>query len=232
MGESAYTLIRSKRRRRTIEIRVDPKLGVVVRAPMRAPLAEIEDLLRRRSEWIRLRQAEIALRPVPARLDSGVSVPYLGRPVSLEIESAAVKRTSVALQDGRIRIVLPSPLEAEARTGAAEKGLELWYRAEAARHLDGSIAHWSPVVGREPTRVIVRHQKRLWGSCAPDGTIRFNWRLVQLDPSLMDYVVVHELSHLAVRNHSAPFWAEVGRVMPDQAERRRALRSTGVMVVL
>ena len=79
---------------------------------------------------------------------------------------------------------------------------------------------------RRPTsgRVLVRDQKRRWGSCSSDGSIRLNWRLVMLDPALIDYVVVHELAHLRVPNHSPRFWTEVERWIPDSRHRRRQLR--------
>lgn len=110
--------------------------------------------------------------------------------------------------------------------------LQRWFQERAAGVLAGSIALWSPAVGQEPRAVLVRNQRRLWGSCSADGTLRFNWRLVQLEPSLLDYVVVHELSHLNVRNHSAVFWSEVGRVQPDYPALRRRLRKAGALVVL
>ena len=68
--------------------------------------------------------------------------------------------------------------------------------------------------------VLIRDQRRRWGSCDPKGNLRFNWRIVQAPMRLLDYVVAHELVHLANRNHTAAFWAALGRVMPDYAERR------------
>ena len=60
-----------------------------------------------------------------------------------------------------------------------------------------------------------------------DGTLRFNWRTVMLRPLLIDYIVVHELAHLEVRNHSKDFWALVSEKMPDAQLRRRRLREEG-----
>ena len=54
--------------------------------------------------------------------------------------------------------------------------------------------------------VLIRDQRWRWGSCAPDGTLRFNWRAVMLKPALIEYLVVHELAHLTHRNHSKDFW--------------------------
>jgi predicted metal-dependent hydrolase len=63
-----------------------------------------------------------------------------------------------------------------------------------------------------------------WGTCHVDGRIRLNWRLIQVPPALIDYVVVHELAHLREPNHSSRFWSQVGSVLPDYKERRLALR--------
>ena len=63
-----------------------------------------------------------------------------------------------------------------------------------------------------------------WGSCSTDGTLNFHWRVMQLPPQVIDYVVVHELTHLKVPDHSPKFWGEVKRVMPDFEVHRRWLR--------
>ena len=73
-------------------------------------------------------------------------------------------------------------------------------------------------------RLLIGDQKTLWGSCAHDGTIRINWRAVMLEPSLIDYIVVHELTHLDVRNHSAAFWDQASTILPDAQGLRRRLR--------
>lgn len=80
-------------------------------------------------------------------------------------------------------------------------------------------------------RVLIGDQRRRWGSCARDGTLRFNWRLMMLEQTLVDYIVVHELAHLNVKNHSVDFWRQVSQVMsyykyPDYRFLRRRLRET------
>ena len=103
-----------------------------------------------------------------------------------------------------------------------------WYRARAGDRVPACVARWQPRLGRGPApRVLIRDQRQRWGSCAPDGTLRFNWRAVMLEPALIDYIVVHELAHLAVRSHSPEFWRIVTAVMPDAQHRRRRLREAG-----
>lgn len=67
-----------------------------------------------------------------------------------------------------------------------------------------------------------------WGSASADGRIRLNWRLIHLSMDMIDYVVVHELSHLHHMDHSPRFWDVVASVMPDHAERRRALKDAAL----
>ncbi len=77
-------------------------------------------------------------------------------------------------------------------------------------------------------RVSIRRQKTQWGSCSRSGTLAFNYKLLLVPPHLADYVIVHELCHLAVFNHSKKFWLEVERMIPDWKKRRIALRNVGI----
>lgn len=75
--------------------------------------------------------------------------------------------------------------------------------------------------------VTVREQKTRWGSCSAKGNLNFNWKLVLMPPEILDYVVVHELAHRLQMNHSAAFWAGVGKILPDYRERRQWLKVNG-----
>ena len=100
--------------------------------------------------------------------------------------------------------------------------------AELSIRLRAGVKKWLPRFGGgDVPDVLIRDQRQRWGSCAPDGTLRFNWRVMMLEPALVDYVIVHELAHLGVRNHSDNYWKLVNRVMPDAQERRQKLREVG-----
>ncbi len=79
--------------------------------------------------------------------------------------------------------------------------------------------------------VLIRDQRKRWGSADAKGVLRFNWRVVQAPMRLVDYVVAHELVHLRYPDHTRAFWAALGEVMSDYEERREALRRFGRMMV-
>ncbi len=82
-------------------------------------------------------------------------------------------------------------------------------------------------IGVEYRRIRIGGQRTLWGSCSPRGTLSFNWRLVLAPLEVLDYVVVHELCHLRVPNHSRRFWALVERHRPHWRQQREWLRDYG-----
>lgn len=100
--------------------------------------------------------------------------------------------------------------------------------AEAKRilqeRLPALLDHWASVVGRRPERISLRKMKTRWGSCTPaTASIRLNTDLAWLDPDLLEYVLVHELTHLYEHGHGPGFRARMDRYMPDWTERRRRL---------
>lgn len=74
-------------------------------------------------------------------------------------------------------------------------------------------------------KVAIRDQKRCWGSCSSKGNLNFSYKLLFLPPCLCDYIIVHELCHLKVLNHSTDFWSVVATQMPDYASRMQLLRT-------
>ena len=222
-----YTLKRSKRRKKTVQISVS-KGAVEVSAPLRTPSGEIQAILEHRSAWI-MRKLEAPVdEVVPLRFASGESLPYLGRTMVLAIEESGVRRASATLAGSTLAVTLPFGLSEEDGREAVRTALMAWYRAQAAELLAESVSRWLPVMGRnEMPRVLIREQKTRWGSCSADGTLRFSWRLAMVDRELIDSVAVHELAHLKVMNHSPDFWEVVLKAMPDAKERRRRLGEAG-----
>lgn len=169
----------------------------------------------------------------------------------MEITIIRSKRKSLALQvknDGQIVVRAPyripySRIEEFVRVHeewilrTQEKALERQSRSheiteqerikgyEAAKNIiPERVAYFASRIGVTYNRITIRNQKTRWGSCSSKGNLNFNWQLVLLPREILDYVVVHELAHRKEMNHSAAFWAEVERELPDYRERRRMLK--------
>ncbi len=199
-----------------------------VAAPVTTSSSELQAIVRKRAPWILSHASEATLEAAPKRFVSGETLPYLGRNVRMLIERADVRRPSVRFDHWRFRIIVPDSLRDEGRCQTISKAVIQWYRERAAETTASIVKRWWAQLGRGGIpKVLIRDQRQRWGSCAPDGTLRFNWRTVMLKPSLMEYVVVHELAHLTHRNHSTDFWGHLSKAMPDAQERRRRLREEG-----
>ena len=222
-----YQVRRSKRRKKTVQIILTGG-GVRVLAPMTTPDSELQAIVRKRAPWILKHVSQSTLDSEPKHFVSGETLPYLGRNVRLHVETANVLIPSVRFDHWLFRVAVPESLSGEDRCQSVRGAAVRWYWERAAKRLAETVERWWPRLGHgEMSRVLIRDQRRLWGSCAPDGTLRFNWRAVMLKPALIEYLVVHELAHLTHRNHSKDFWGLVSNVMPDAQHLRKSLREEG-----
>jgi predicted metal-dependent hydrolase len=88
--------------------------------------------------------------------------------------------------------------------------------------------HFAPQVGVEWKKLSLSSAGTRWGSASADGSIRLNWRLIHFRQPVIDYVVVHELSHLRVMDHSPKFWDTVRTVVPDYQTLRGQLKDVSI----
>jgi len=206
-------IIRS--RRRTIALEVTPAATLIVRAPLRASVAYIEEVIRQKSGWILRKQDEMKRR-LPAachEYTEGELFLYLGRSYPLHIvegEGMAIERSD--------KLYVSRRLMPHIRTH-----LKRWYMEEARRELQARCMWFSLQTGYIPAAIRITDARKRWGSCTHKGRINFSWRLLQAPPEIVDYVVVHELVHIGQPDHSKKFWAKVRKIMPDYERRRKWL---------
>ena len=103
-------------------------------------------------------------------------------------------------------------------------GLAPLDRKEARAHLVPRLEELAAYHGFTFNRVSIRDQKSRWGSCSSKGNINLNMRLVHLPAELQDYVLLHELTHTRVPNHSLEFWSQLKDICPNARELKRELR--------
>lgn len=117
-------------------------------------------------------------------------------------------------------------------TPAQRAALTQRYIAAAKEYFPKRAAYFQQFTGGTYNRITIRDQKTRLGSCSAKGTLSFNWRLMLAPPSILDYVVVHELCHLTHMNHSSAFWQAVEKVCPDYRTARKWLKDHGQELVL
>lgn len=100
-------------------------------------------------------------------------------------------------------------------------------RTEARRKLSALAAAKAAAIEATPRRVMVKDTQSRWGSCAPDGSLAFSWRLIMAPEFVQDYVAAHEVAHLQHMNHGKRFWALVDRLTPHTVAAIPWLRREG-----
>jgi len=221
--------IRRSSRRATVSIAVVPGEGLVVTAPSRATLKRLDELVHQKGHWItqRLKRQSDLPPPLPGReFVSGETYRYLGKQYLLKVGTPS-SGSVLGLHGAYLTIALPKDLPDRLRASQARLALGGWYRTKATDYLPRRAAQWAAKLGVEVPRLMVSEPEKRWGSASKDGTIRINWRVMQAPATLVDYVLVHELTHLIHEDHSREFWAAVGRVMPDYEDRKKRLRELG-----
>jgi predicted metal-dependent hydrolase len=228
-----YRLKRSPRRR-TVAISIHPEQGLVVHSPVRISEKWLHALLLEKAGWILSKtiQAEQARAQAAAlRWAPGALLPYQGAGLPLRVTHAP------GLPGARLEanaIVLNCPYDVPGTVDAGRIRAELlaWYREQARLVLHNRVAFFERRLGLCSRVVRVKDHKRRWGSCSAKGALNFNWRLILAPPDILDYVVVHEISHLRVLDHSPRFWSTVAGVLPDYRERKDWLRRHGANLSL
>jgi predicted metal-dependent hydrolase len=207
-------------RRQSIGLQVTAEGRVVVTVPRGTSKENLAQALKKHRGWIERKVAD--RKAAWARLKNGEAY-LLGEAFRLTVLKGA--SGAISSNGKELRVPVPEGAELWSR-------LVAWYAERALALLRKRVQHFGDVMGLEPGPVELKGWKRRWGECHPDGTLRFNWRLVLLPAEIIDYVVVHELAHLKVSGHNPRFWAQVARILPDYARRRRWLNREGAPFLL
>ena len=158
---------------------------------------------------------------------NGQSIRVLGRSFTIEIDtSQTAKKITYFLEDSTVKIMLPMKYDGEkADEKAARLAINLISEA-VHKDLVERIENFNQIYFNSTVpRVIIRDALKVMGSCGPDNSIMINFRMLLADPKMLDYIIVHELTHTKFRNHSKMFWLKVSSVLPDYKETRRWLRN-------
>lgn len=229
-------------KRRTIGFSVGPQ-GLVVCAPSWVPLHQVDAALQEKSRWIIQKLGETAARHqqrVAHEIEwrDGMVLPYIGQQLTVVLDPNCVKvargvaaavlvpiapvadDSGLVAHQPALRLSLPT----SATPDQMRSAVQTWLMRQVKQNFIERLDHFAPQLQVQWRTLALSNAKTRWGSARSDGSIRLNWRLVHFSQAVIDYVVVHELSHLRVMDHSPRFWNTVRSVMPDYAVLRKQLK--------
>lgn len=218
-GVVADVVWRRSTRARRISLRIDAGRGVVVvtlppRSSKRAGMA----LLMENGNWVASRLAAL---PSGVVFADGAAVPLAGVPHPIVHRPEA--RGGAWVEEGRLVVT--------GDAGFLARRVTDFLRLEAKRRLAELARGHAARLGLKPRRITIKDTRSRWGSCAPDGSLAFSWRLVMAPAFVQDYVAAHEVAHLRHLHHGPEFWALVEVLCPGWRGASDWLRDEGVRLM-
>lgn len=216
-----YKLVRSRRKTASIYIERDGKVSVLV--PEKLTARQVEDILESKRKWIYQSLAEwqdLNANRIHRDYVNGEGFLYLGRSYQLKLVSDLAE--PLMLKDGYFCL--------RATKGAvpdADSAFREFYRAKGLVKIPSRVEYFQAKMDVEPKSIKIMDLKHRWASCTSSGNLNFHWKCMMAPLTIIDYIVVHELAHLIHANHTAAFWNELDKVMPDFQERKSWLRDNG-----
>jgi len=215
-----FEVVRKARMKNTyIQVTAD---GVLVKTNKSTSMREINSFVSKKSAWIVKHSENLKAKKVESTLLTGSRIYYMGKSYYIEIkESDEVQRATLNFSHSKFVI--------EAQKGVSQEELawlvDGFYKEKAIEKISPLVEFWSKKMGLTPTYVGYRKAKTRWGSCSGRDRISFNYYLMKMPLSLVEYVVVHELAHITHKNHSAKFWGLVYEYMEDYKEREVKIKT-------
>jgi hypothetical protein len=207
LNDISYTVKRSKRK--TISIYVERDGSISVLAPDTMEDSELDDAVKTKeyiiykhlSQWEDLNRSRVAREFV-----NGQSFLYLGR--NYRLQFVQDQDVPLKLQNGYFKLRKRDKLK-------AEQHFIDFYKSRGLPHIKRRVEEFKKRMDVEPQIIRIMELQNRWASCSIDGNLNFHWKCLMAAGSVLDYIVVHELAHIKHHDHSADFWNEVAKVLPD-----------------
>lgn len=204
-------------KRKTIALLVNSDATLTVKAPFLIPQGYIEKIITKKHNWIIKKVKEVKDKPQIKTHEfvNGEGFLFLGKSYRLKIGNY----TSVQLGD---YLFFP-----KSKKGQLQEDLTDWYKQQAFQKITSRANWYSKKMGVSYSALKLSSAEKRWGSCGRSNTLSINWRLVMAPLKTLDYVVVHELTHIEQKNHSKRFWNRVKVILSDYEKSRDWLKENG-----
>lgn len=217
-----YHVIYSKRK--SIEIRIELTGEVQLKVPKNTSDKIIQDVLRKRSQWIVDKIESVCNMPVQKRqYKSGETVKYLGEQIPTVIMKRHVSKAQISKVDNELILIVPK----EVSNDFISEMLAAFYKQLLKPLIMKRIKLYQHHFEYAPNKISVRDQKTRWGSCSSKRNLSFNYRLLMAPIEVIDYIVIHEMCHMEHMDHSKSYWKRVHEVMPDYKIQEQWLKDHG-----
>lgn len=196
-------------------ISVDAQEGVVFKSPLISD-ERAKELVSKKARWINKKLNLVSQNPAEL-ISTGSRTMYVGKNYYTEvIQDNEVKEAKVLFTHSKFQIYVNPDIKDKQE--AMLLALEEFYKAKAYEKVMQRINRHIKNTGFEPKDIKIRKLEKRWGSCTQEDIVIFNYEITKLPFSLMDYVIIHELCHIQVKDHSKDFWNIVGRFAPSYKE--------------
>ena len=220
-----YSIKKSKRRK-TSEIHVDKK-SVEIIVPETKSLSEIKKMVEGKRNWILQRQSQLRQEKPGPTYQNNTTVPYLGKNYKLVIKLAQ-KSDGISKKNSRFVISLRSKRPSKKKTKLL---YESWILENSQSILHKAMVRYSRKVGVKPKKIQMKKLRSKWGSLSNDNTININLHLLKADQKIVDYIILHEICHLKIKQHSHHFWSFIEQFDPTYRDNVEWLNNNGKSIL-
>lgn len=210
-----YQVIKSQRR--TIALEITKEGVLIVRVPHNISKKYIQDLIEKKKNWIIKHLEKIKQKKNNTSLKNfvdGENILFLGKNYNLRLVDDNTNLTFINNEFLFPKIFINNVREIFIN----------WYINQAYKIITQRINYYAPQLNFKYQAIKINQAQKRWGSCSYNGNLNFTYRLVMAPLEVVDYVVVHELSHLEIKNHSQKFWNKVQSILPDYKIYKKWLR--------
>jgi len=219
MSVKVDQIVRSERK--TIEIQVSIEGHIIVRAPLNETMKEIDQYIESKKFWL-LRTQQITkaryLNDLHKKYEDGERFLYLGKERPLKIINNSVNEVPLFYRDGSFCL-------SSSYLKFANKIFIDWYKDKAKEYVSDVAERYSKLYDIPFDKVSITNAFSQWASCSGNGCLNFSWRVILVPKEVISYLVVHELAHILLRDHSQDYWIKVEQMMPDYLKHENWLKN-------
>jgi len=195
--------------------------GVLVKTDDTTTLEEINKMVEKKSAWISKKLTLFKSITVNKDITTGSRLYYMGKSYYVNmIKDETNKDISINFTHSKFHITTPLKY----KLSGLNEAIESFYKQKAIDKIIPLTKKWAKIMGIAPEHISFRYSKNRWGSCSSTNRISFNYHLVKLSSSLIEYVVIHELAHITFENHSKDFWKLVYKHLNDYKIKEEKIR--------